>query len=50
MGIVEEGKPFPTPEEQEAAYKKQQKELAQERVERRERLGQKAQDEPALNE
>ncbi len=39
-----------TAAEQEADYKKQQADLAKERVARREKLGHKAQDEPALNE
>lgn len=39
---------FPTAEEQEAAMEERRRQEAQERVERREKLGQKAVPEPAL--
>ncbi len=39
---------FPSAEEQVAAEEKKQRDLAEERVARREKLGQKAQPEPAL--
>lgn len=43
-------KPFPTAAEQVAAEEARQAELAQERVARREKMGQQAQPEPALGE
>lgn len=39
----------PTPEEQEAAELEKQRQLAQERVERREKMGQAPQPEPLLD-
>lgn len=43
-----EPKPFPTPEEQRQAAAAREVKLAEERVERREKMGQQARPEPAL--